>query len=147
MYINNLGMHDEAAQSIAASTNAANTAATKSSSAKTTNTTKFPTALEQAVESQVKAFNEDPKVSLSIEEALARLKDDPEWEDVGTALSALYNNQQKMQAQMSLLSAGVTSGLTGLSSASQYGLGSLATSAYGGVSTLLGSSIFGDQLI
>ena len=149
MYINDLGMHDKAAGSIAARINANNTTSGKLSDAKTTNTTKFPTALESAVESQTAALGlgEDSKVSLSIEEALARLKNDPEWEDVGTALSALYKNQQKMQAQMSLLSTGLTSGLTGLSPYSQYGLGSLATSAYGGISNILGSSIFGDQLI
>ena len=147
MYINNLGMRDEAAQNIAASVNANNTISSKTSNTKTTNKTNFPTALESAVESQISALNEDPKTTLTIEEALARLKNDPEWEDVGTALSALYNNQQRMQVQMSLLSSGITSGLTGLSSYSQYGLGGLATSAYGGVSNILGSSIFGDQLI
>lgn len=145
MYINNLGMRDGAAHSIAANTN--NITTSKSSATKTNNTKKFPTALENAVESQVAALAEDPKTSLTIEEALARLKNDPEWEDVGTALSALYNNQQKMQVQMSLLSSGISSGLTGLSSYSQYGLGGLATSAYGGISNILGSSIFADQLL
>lgn len=147
MYINNLGMRDEAARSIAASVNANSAIGAKAAKTKAANTTNFPTALESAVESQLGVLSENPEVSLSIEEALARLKNDPEWEDVGTALSALYNNQQKMQVQMSLLSAGLSSGLTGLSSYSQYGLGSLATSAYGGVSSLLGNSIFGDQLI
>ncbi|MCH5248909.1 MAG: hypothetical protein J1E98_03205 [Lachnospiraceae bacterium] len=147
MYINNLGMRDEAAQSIAANVNANNITGSKSSGAKTANKTNFPTALESAVESQVAALAEDPKTTLTIEEALARLKNDPEWEDVGTALSALYNNQHRMQVQMSLMSAGITNGLTGLSSYSQYGLGALATSAYGGVSNILGSSIFADQLI
>ena len=145
MYINNLGMRDEAAQSIAA--NVSNTTNTKSSNTKTTNKTNFPTTLESAVESRIASLTKDPEVTHSIEEALARMKNDPEWEDVGTALEALYKNQQNMQVQMSLLSAGVSNGLTGLSSYSQYGLGSLATSAYGGVSNILGSSIFGDQLI
>ena len=147
MYINNLGMRDEAAQSIAASVNANNITSSKSSGAKTANKTNFPTALESAVESQIASLTQDPEVTHSIEEALARMKGDPEWEDVGTALEALYKNQQNMQVQMSLMSAGISSGLTGLSSYSQYGLGSLATSAYGGVSNILGSSIFGDQLI
>lgn len=152
MYINNLGMRDEAAQSIAASVSTANTNNTtsaKSSDKKTSNidTTNFPTAIKKAVESQTALFGENTEASLSIEEALASLKNDPEWKDVGTALTALYENQQKMQAQMSLLSVGYSSGLTGLSSAySQYGLGSL-TSAYGGVSNLLGGSIFANQLI
>ena len=146
MYINNLGMRNEAARSIAASVNSDNKTTKKSDSTKTSNTTNFPITLQDAVEKKVAALSEEPEVSLSIEEALARLKNDPEWEDVGTALSALYKNQQKMQTQMSLLSTGISSGLTGLSSYSQYGLGSL-TSAYGGASTLLGSSIFGNQLI
>ena len=147
MYINNLGMRDEVSQRIAASINAANTADTrtiKASDTSKTGTTKFPTAMKNAVESQAALFSENKETSLRMEEALARLKNDPEWEDVGTALSALYKNQQQMQVQMSLLSAGYSSGL---SSYSQYGLGTSGTSAYAGIAGLLGSSIFGNQLI
>ena len=150
MYINNLGMRDEVSLRIAANINAANNAdarTVKTSNTSKTDTTSFPTAMKSAVESQAALFSENTEASRSIEEALGRLKNDPEWEDVGTALSALYKNQQQMQVQMSLLSAGYSNGLTGLSSYSQYGMGTSGTSAYAGISALLGSSIFGNQLI
>lgn len=144
MYINDLGMRDEVRSYNTADTS---TSSTKTSNTKTANTTNFPTAIKQAVESQTAALKEDPEVLKNISEALERLKNDPELKDVGTALSALYKNQQNMQVQMNLISAGYSSGLTGLSSYSQYGLGALATSAYGGMGNLLGSSIFANQLI
>lgn len=128
-------------------TTAADATSTKTTADKTTSTTNFPTAIKQAVESQSTALSEDSELSKKVAEALANLKNDPEWEDVGTALSAMYKNQQQMQVQMNLLSAGYSSGLTGLSSSSQYGLGSLAASAYSGMGSLLGSSIFANQLI
>lgn len=139
MYINNLGMRD--------GVNNHNDVNTKNAGTKTTNTANFPTAIKQAVESQSAALSEDPDALKGIGEALERLKSDPEWEDVGTALSALYKNQQKMQVQMNLISAGYSSGLTGLSAYSKYGLGTMASTAYGGISSLLGSSIFANQLI
>lgn len=143
MYINGLGMRNGISNSNALS--AQNTEA-KTTSTKTANTANFPTAIKQAVESQSATFSKDAELSKKVEEALASLKNDPEWADVGTALSAMYKNQQQMQVQMNLITAGYSSGLTGLSSSS-YGLGSLATSAYGGMSSLLGSSIFANQLI
>lgn len=142
MYINNLGMrHDVDNQNAAKTniTNGINAAGTKISGAG-----QFPTALKSAVESQSAASGVDKEAALSIEEALARLKDDPEWEDVGTALSALYKNQQQMQIQMNLLTAGYSNSLTGWPSYSAYGLG---TAAYSGVTNLLGRSIFGDMLL
>ena len=139
MYINDLGMRHEVNVPNAASTNTVNT---KTSS---TGTTNFPTELKSAVESQSKANSADAEATRSIEEALARLKNDPEWEDVGTALSALFKNQQQMQVQMSLLSSGYSRGMAGLSSYFSSGLGSTASTSYGGVSSLLGSSIFGDM--
>ncbi len=145
MYINNLGIGHEVNNNINVNSNSE---ATKTSAANTTKTSTFPRTLTNALKSQGLTLDANSETSLSISEALERLKSDPEWEDVGTALSALYKNQQTMQVQMSLLSAGYTSGLTGLSSAySQYGgLGALAASAYGGANNLLSSSIFGSFL-
>lgn len=147
MYINNLGMGHEVNNINVNS----NSEVTKTSAASTSNTAKtstFPTTLTNALKSQGLTLDENSDTALSISEALERLKSDPEWEDVGTALSALYKNQQTMQAQMSLLSAGYTSGLTGLSSAySQYGgIGTLLSSAYGSSDNLLSNSIFGSFL-
>lgn len=139
MYINNLGMRD--------GINNHNAANTNTTAAKSANTANFPTAIKQAVEGQAAALNGDSDALKGIGEALERLKNDPEWEDVGTALSALYKNQQKMQVQMNLMSVGYSNGLTGLSKYSQYGLGTMASSAYGGLSSLLGSSIFANQLV
>lgn len=147
MYINGLGMRDEVRSYNTENTKTSNTKASNTKTVGAANTTNFPTAIKQAVESQTATLSEDPDVVKSIEEALERLGNDPEWKDVGTALSALYKNQQKMQVQMNLLSAGYSSALTGLSSYSQYGLGGMASSAYGGISNLLGTSIFGNQLI
>lgn len=151
MYINDLGMREGisssdalSAQSTAAGTTASNT---KAASTKASSTANFPTAIKQAVESQSAAYGEDSELAKKVAEALANLKNDPEWADVGTALSAMYKNQQQMQVQMNLLSAGYSSGLMGLSSSSQYGLGTLAASAYSGMGSLLGSSIFANQLI
>ncbi len=148
MYINNLGMGHEVNNKINVNSNSE---VTKTSAAGTSNTAKtstFPRTLTDALKSQGLTLDTDSETSLSISEALERLKSDPEWEDVGTALSALYKNQQTMQAQMSLLSAGYTSGLTGLSSAySQYGgIGTLLSSAYGNSDNLLSNSIFGSFL-
>lgn len=145
MYINNLGMGHEVNNNINVNSNSE---ATKTSAANTAKTSTFPRTLTDALKSQGLTPDANSETSLTISEALERLKSDPEWEDVGTALSALYKNQQTMQAQMSLLSAGYTSGLTGLSSAySQYGgLGALAASAYGGSDNLLSNSIFGSFL-
>lgn len=143
MYINNLGMGHEVNNNIKVNSNSEVT-----KTANTAKTSAFPRTLTDALKSQGLTPDANSEASLSISEALERLKSDPEWEDVGTALSALYKNQQTMQAQMSLLSAGYTSGLTGLSSAySQYGgLGALAASAYGGSNNLLSNSIFGSFL-
>lgn len=146
MYINDLGMRHEVNNNINVNSNSEVT-----KTANTAKTSTFPSSLTDAIKSQGLTSDSDSETSLSISEALERLKSDPEWEDVGTALSALYKNQQTMQAQMSLLSAGYTSGLTGLSSAySQYGgLGTLLSSAYGNSdssSSLLSNSIFGSFL-
>lgn len=146
MYINDLGMRHEVNNNINVNSNSEVT-----KTANTAKTSTFPSTLTDAIKSQGLTSDSDSETSLSISEALERLKSDPEWEDVGTALSALYKNQQTMQAQMSLLSAGYTSGLTGLSSAySQYGgLGTLLSSAYGNSdssSSLLSNSIFGSFL-
>lgn len=148
MYINNLGMGHEVNNNINVNSNSE---VTKTSAAGTSNTAKtstFPRTLTDALKSQGLTPDANSESSLSISEALERLKSDPEWEDVGTALSALYKNQQTMQAQMSLLSAGYTSGLTGLSSAySQYGgIGTLLSGAYGNSDNLLSNSIFGSFL-
>lgn len=142
MYINNLGMRHDVTNQNAAEINT--TSKISGAGTKISSTEKFPTALKNAVESQSVASGVDKEASLSIEEALARLKDDPEWEDVGTALSALYKNQQQMQVQMNLLSSGYSNSLTGWPAYSAYGLG---TAAYSGYSSLLGSSIFGDMLL
>ena len=146
MYINNLGMGHEVNNNINVNSNSE---VTKSANtANTAKTSTFPRTLTDALKSQGLTLDANSETSLSISEALERLKSDPEWEDVGTALSALYKNQQTMQAQMSLLSAGYTSGLTGLSSAySQYGgIGTLLSSAYGNSDNLLSNSIFGSFL-
>lgn len=146
MYINNLGMGHEVNNNINVNSNSE---VTKSANtANTAKTSTFPRTLTDALKSQGLTPDANSETSLSISEALERLKSDPEWEDVGTALSALYKNQQTMQAQMSLLSAGYTSGLTGLSSAySQYGgIGTLLSSAYGNSDNLLSNSIFGSFL-
>lgn len=142
MYINSLGMRDEVKHY-----NAVNTQNVKNTNAVTSNNGSFPTAIKQAVESQSTALYEDTELSQRVGEALERLKNDPEWEDVGTALSALYKNQQQMQVKMNLMSAGYAGGLTGLSTYSKYGLGTNASAAYSGLSSLLGSSIFANQLI
>ena len=150
MYINDLGMREGISSSEALSatrTTTANTSNTNTASTKSSSTANFPTAIKQAVESQSAAYGEDSELAKKVAEALANLKNDPEWADVGTALSAMYKNQQQMQVQMNLLSAGYSSGLMGLSSSSQYGLGTLAASAYSGMGSLLGSSIFANQLI
>ena len=141
MYINDLGMRHGVDNQHAAKTNAAD--GISNVNTKTSGAGKFSTALKSAVESQSMASGVDKEASLSIEEALARLKTDPEWEDVGTALSALYKNQQQMQVQMNLLSSGYSNSLTRWPY-SAYGLG---TAAYGGAASLLGSSIFGDMLL
>lgn len=151
MYINNLGMgHEVNTNSTVNSTGNinSNSETAKTSTTNTSKTSTFPTTLTNALKSQGLTLDANSETSLSISEALERLKSDPEWEDVGTALSALYKNQQTMQAQMSLLSAGYTSGLTGLSSAySQYGgLGTLLSNAYGNSDNLLSNSIFGSFL-
>ncbi len=153
MYINDLGMRDEAAvnanAAAAANVTDARSAASlnkdKSAASKISDTAKFPTAMEKAVESQLAAFGINSGDTVEIQEALERLQNDEELKDVGTALAALYKDQQQMQVQMSLLSAGYSSGLSTLSS--QYGLGSLVSSAYGGTGSMLGSSIFGDMLL
>lgn len=134
MYINSLGMRDEI--------NNQNTSSTK-----TVSTGTFPNEMKKAVQNQnvLSAQGVDAELSLKISEAFEHLKSDPEWADVGTALSALYKNQQQMQVQMSLLSAGYSRSLAGMSGS--LGYGSLAASAYGGVSSLLGNSIFGSQLL
>ena len=142
MYINDLGMRDELNNPNAVSANHISKRNTVNT--KTSNVTNFPTELKSAVESQSVAGSKETDTSLSIEEALTRLKNDPEWEDVGTALSALYKNQQQMQVQMNLLSSGYSNSLTRWPAYSAYGLG---TSAYSGAANLLGSSIFGDMLL
>lgn len=142
MYINDLGMQHDVNNQDAAKVNTTNKISGVGT--KISNTEKFPTALKSAVESQSVASSVDKEASLSIEEALARLKNDPEWEDVGTALSALYKNQQQMQVQMNLLSSGYSRSLTGWPAYSAYGLG---TAAYSGAANLLGSSIFGDMML
>lgn len=143
MHINNLGMRHEVNNNSNVNGNSEVTKA-----ANTAKTSTFPSTLTNALKSQGLTLDADSDTSLSISKALERLKSDPEWEDVGTALSALYKNQQTMQVQMSLLSAGYTSGLTGLSSAySRYGgLGALAAGAYGSSNNLLSGSIFGSFL-
>ena len=153
MYINNLGMGHEVNNNSSISSNSkvnSNSETAKTSTTNTSKTSTFPTTLTNALKSQGLTLDENSDTALSISEALERLKSDPEWEDVGTALSALYKNQQTMQAQMSLLSVGYTSGLTGLSSAySQYGgLGTLLSSTYGSGNSgnLLSNSIFGSFL-
>ena len=166
MYINNLGMRDEqnigsvsANRTDAAVTRTGSTAAADKTgqSAKTdladrtseAGLTKFPTTLQQAIESQNVLSSAS---AAKIEEALDRLKSNAEWEDVGTTLEALYKNQQTMQAQMNLLSAGYSgsyAGLTGLSAGTLYGNQSALSSLYNGTLTsgLLGTSIFGDMLL
>ena len=142
MYINDLGMRHDVNNQHAANVNTVNRI--KGVNTKTSGVGQFPTALKSAVESRSVASGVDKEAALSIEEALARLKNDPEWEDVGTALSALYKNQQQMQVQMNLLSSGYSNSLAGWPAYSAYGLG---TSAYSGAANLLGSSIFGDMLL
>ena len=142
MYINDLGMRHEVNNQDASKTNIVK--GRSNAGTKTSDAVKFPTALKSAVESQSVASSVDKEASLSIEEALARLKNDPEWEDVGTALSALYKNQQQIQVQMNLLSSGYSNSLKGWPAYSAYGLG---TSAYSGAANLLSSSIFGDMLL
>lgn len=145
MYVNDLGMRHDVNNADTINSNSVNT----STSAKTAKEGTFPTAIQNAVESQLgKALDEDTETTVSVSEALERLKDDPEWEDVGTALSAMYKNQQRLQTQLNLLSAGYANGLGGLSSSSSlYGLGGSGISSYGSAASLLGSSIFADQLI
>ncbi|MCM1088590.1 MAG: hypothetical protein NC419_10560 [Muribaculaceae bacterium] len=142
MYINNLGMRDEITHYDAANANTI-----KNRKTNTSNNASFPTAIKQAVESQSAAYGENSALTQKVEEALEHLKSDPEWQDVGTALSALYQNQQQMQVKMNLMSAGVTGSLTGLSAYSGYGSANQLTVAYGGISSLLGSSLLGSQLI
>lgn len=145
MYINDLGMRHDVNNQNAVKTNT--TSRINGINAKTSGVGNFPTALQSAVESQSVASPVDKEASLSIEEALARLKNDPEWEDVGTALSALYKNQQQMQVQMNLLSSGYSNSLMGWPAYSAYGLGTSASAAYSRAAGLLGSSIFGDMLL
>lgn len=142
MYINNLGMRDEVTRYGAANTNTV-----KNINTDTSSNASFSTAIQQAVESQSAAYGENSELSKKVEEALEHLKSDPEWQDVGTALSALYQNQQQMQVKMNLMSAGVTSSLTGLSAYSGYNSANQLTAAYSGISSLLGSSLLGSQLV
>lgn len=153
MYINDLGMRD--AGSHIAAADAANLNTEKGNTEKTrkSETGRFPTTLEKTVESLVAGSGQDAQETVDIREALERLKSDPEWKDVGTALEALYTNQQKMQIQQiqtSMLSSGYYSGLTGLGMSgsplafSALGSNAALLSAYGGTAGLLGSSIFKD---
>ena len=149
MYINDLGMRDDhAAENVGAAQQ--NSAAQYAGSTRTSAADKdrFPTTLQEAVEAMTADKSADPAETAKIEEALERLKSDPEWADVGTTLTALYTNQQKLQTQMNLLSSGYYGGLNGL------GLGALLPdgnasllSAYTGMTGLGGSSIFGDLLL
>lgn len=153
MYINDLGMRDvnnQAGVSEAAGLSAAGQSA---ESRRKAAAERFPTTLEEAVEKLTADKSGDTAASARIEEALERLQGDPEWEDVGTALTALYENQQKMQTQMNLLSSGYYGGLTGLGlntsllSNTSVGTGAALLSAYGGTAGLTGGSIFGDMLL
>ena len=154
MYINDLGMrenhnigNDAANRSEAVNTRTGKAAAadmTGLSNTAAAGSVRFPTALQQAVESQNVLSS---AATAKIEEALDRLKSNPEWEDVGTTLEAMYKNQQTMQMQMNLLSAGYSSGLTGLTMNTLYGSGSSLSGLYSGTTGLLGTSIFGDMLL
>ena len=146
MYINDLGMRDVNRQA-----GVTEAAGQSTESRRTAAADRFPTTLEEAVEKLTADKSGSADGTIKIEEALERLKADPEWEDVGTALNALYENQQKMQTQMNLLSTGYYGGLSGLglnaaflgSSVSGSGAAGLL-SAYGGAAGLMGSSIFSD---
>ncbi len=154
MYINGLGMRDEANLQQALGVDAVQGVSSGADAvrrASSSSDVSFPTALKSAVESRSavydKLFGTDTEESAAVGEALERLEADPQWKDVGAALTALYENQQKMQTQMSLLSSGYYGGLSGTSALSAYGFGVSPLSAYTGgglAGSLLGSSIFGD---
>ena len=151
MYINDLGMRDVDRQAGVAEAAGQSAVARSAESRRAAAADRFPTTLEEAVEKLTADKSGSADGTIKIEEALERLKADPEWEDVGTALTALYENQQKMQTQMNLLSTGYYGGLSGLglnaaslgSSVSGSGAAALL-SAYGGAAGLMGSSIFSD---
>lgn len=151
MYINDLGMREEqnsnaasAVRTSAVDTRTDQAKTSKTAAGGTTGTVRFPTTLQQAVESQNVLSS---AASTKIEEALDRLKSSPEWEDVGTTLEAVYKNQQQLQVQMNLLSMGYYGGASGLMSGTLYGNSSALSSLYGGTTGLLGTSIFGNMLL
>lgn len=140
MYINDLGMEREVHDRSNVSANTAD-----KTNVRTERVSSFPSELKSAVESQGKSSVKDSEESISITEALERLKNDPEWEDVGTALSALYKNQQQLQVQMSLLTSGYSNSLANMLPYSSYGYGTAGLSAYNSAANLLANSIFGDM--
>lgn len=153
MYINDLGMRDVNNQAGVSEATESGATGRSTESRRKAAAEKFPTTLAEAVEKLTTGKIEDTDQAGETTEALERLKSDPEWEDVGTALTALYENQQKLQTQMDLMSSGYYGGLTGLGlNASPLlnsflGAGSTLLSAYGGTAGLTGSSIFGDMLL
>ena len=142
MHINDLGMDREVHDRSSVSANTVDKA-----NIKTNSVGSFPSELKSAVKSQSTSSVKDSEESINMKEALERLKNDPEWEDIGTALSALYKNQQQMQIQMSLLSSGYSKSLAGMLPYSSYGYGTAGLTAYNGTANLLANSIFGDMLL
>lgn len=152
MYINSLGMRDEnnaiSGISPVGSTSAVSRvnavrkadgvqgASTAGKSSKQTSSTgTFPAQMERAIKNQSAKEDDSAASAKVVSEALERLKSDPEWADVGEALSALYKNQQQMQ--VNLLKLGYSNSMFGMSGVSSL-TGLTSMMGLGGMNGLTG---------